>query len=121
MRSRRPGRRPPGEPTPAPGGSHRMTTRRSVFAVTALAVTAIAAASAAPAMAQDEEPLKVKAVYSSVIEEPWDGVIHAALEAEDAAGRIDHSFQDDIGYAGDIEFVLRDIIENEQPDIIFGD
>ena len=97
-----------------------MTTRRPVFAIAALA--ALAAASAAPAvMAQDEEPLAVKAVYSSVIEEPWDGVIHAALEAEAAAGRITHTFQDDIGYAGDIEFVLRDIAEGEQPDIIFGD
>ena len=81
-----------------------MTTRRPVFAVAALA--ALAAASAAPAvMAQDEEPLAVKAVYSSVIEEPWDGVIHAALEAEAAAGRITYTFQDDIGYAGDMELV----------------
>ena len=56
-----------------------------------------------------------------MIEEPWDGVIHAALEAEAAAGRITHTFQDDIGYAGDMEFVLREIAEVEQPDIIFGD
>ena len=97
-----------------------MTTRRPVFAIAALA--ALAATSAAPAvMAQDEEPLAVKAVYSSVIEEPWDGVIHAALEAEAAAGRITHTFQDDIGYDGDIELVLRDIAEGEQPAIIFGD
>src|SRR6185369_11210702 len=115
--TRRPGRRPPGEATPAPGGSYRMTTRRPVFAVAALA--ALAAASAAPAAAQDEEPLTVKAVYSSVIEEPWDGVIHAALEEEAAAGRIIHTFQDDIGYSGDMEFVLRDIAEGEKPDIIF--
>ena len=95
-----------------------MIRRRPVLALTSL--LALTVASGAPAAAQ-EEPLKVIAAYSSVIEEPWDGVIHAALEAEAAAGRITHTFQDDIGYAGDMEFVLREIAEVEQPDIIFGD
>jgi basic membrane lipoprotein Med (substrate-binding protein (PBP1-ABC) superfamily) len=72
-------------------------------------------------VAQDAaEPLTVKAVYSSVIEEPWDGVIHAALEAEAAAGRITHSYQDGIGYDGQMEFVLQEVA-SEGPAIIFGD
>jgi basic membrane protein A and related proteins len=62
----------------------------------------------------------VKAVYSSVIEEPWDGVIHAALEAEAAAGRITHTYLDSIGYDGQMEFVLQEVA-SEGPDIIFGD
>ncbi|CAN5700960.1 BMP family protein [soil metagenome] len=95
-----------------------MIRRRHMFAIASL--LALTVASAAPAVGQDE-PLKVIAAYSSVIEEPWDGVIHTALEAEAAAGRITHTFQDDIGYAGDMEFVLREIAEVEQPDIIFGD
>ena len=97
-----------------------MTTRRPLFVTGA--VLALATAVTAPvALAQDGEPLTVRAIYSSVIEEPWDGVIHAALEAEEAAGRIDHDFIDDVGYDGDMEFVLTDLVETEQPDIVFGD
>ena len=95
-------------------------TRRHLLA--SGAVLALATAVTAPvALAQDGEPLKVRAIYSSVIEEPWDGVIHAALEAEEAAGRIEHDFIDGVGYDGDMEFVLRDLVETEQPAIVFGD
>jgi basic membrane lipoprotein Med (substrate-binding protein (PBP1-ABC) superfamily) len=78
------------------------------------------AAPAAVAQSPAAEPLTVKAVYSSVIEEPWDGVIHAALEAEVAASRITHTYQDGIGYDGQMEFVLQEVA-SEGPDIIFGD
>jgi len=65
--------------------------------------------------------LKVFGAFATQIEEPWDGVIHAALEAEKAAGRIDYTFADDIGYAGDMERVLRQTSDEDKPDIIFGD
>jgi basic membrane protein A len=65
--------------------------------------------------------LKVFGAYATQIEEPWDGVIHAALQAEADAGRIEYTFTDDIGYAGDMERVLRETAEQDQPDIIFGD
>jgi basic membrane lipoprotein Med (substrate-binding protein (PBP1-ABC) superfamily) len=78
------------------------------------------AAPAAVAQSPAAEPLTVKAIYSSVIEEPWDGVIHAALEAEVGAGRITHTYQDGIGYDGQMEFVLQEVA-SEGPDIIFGD
>lgn len=82
---------------------------------------ALLALSAPVAVAQTPaEPLAVRAVYSSVIEEPWDGVIHAALEAEAAAGRITHAYQDGIGYDGQMEFVLQEVA-SEGPAIIFGD
>jgi basic membrane protein A and related proteins len=68
-----------------------------------------------------ETPLNVFGAYATPIEEPWDGVIHAALNAEMEAGRIDYSFTDDIGYAGDMERVLRETAEQDAPDIIFGD
>ena len=67
------------------------------------------------------DKLKVFGAFATQIEEPWDGVIHAALEAEKAAGRIDYTFTDDIGYAGDMERVLRETAEKDKPDIIFGD
>jgi basic membrane protein A and related proteins len=65
--------------------------------------------------------LKVFGAFATAIEEPWDGVIHSALEKEVEAGRIEYKFVDDIGYAGDMERVLRETAAQEQPDIIFGD
>ncbi len=69
----------------------------------------------------DGDTVKVFGAYATQIEEPWDGVIHSALEAEADAGRITYTFTDDIGYAGDMERVLRETAEQDQPDIIFGD
>jgi basic membrane lipoprotein Med (substrate-binding protein (PBP1-ABC) superfamily) len=65
--------------------------------------------------------ITVFGAYATQIEEPWDGVIHAALNAEMEAGRIAYTFTDDIGYAGDMERVLRETAEQDAPDIIFGD
>jgi basic membrane lipoprotein Med (substrate-binding protein (PBP1-ABC) superfamily) len=99
-----------------------MTTRRVPVRAVMIGSVAMLALAAPAAVAQSPaaEPLTVKAVYSSVIEEPWDGVIHAALEAEAAAGRISHTYQDNIGYDGQMEFVLQEVA-SEGPDIIFGD
>lgn len=82
--------------------------------VTALMVLGISAG------AQDE-PLLVFGAYATPIEEPWDGVIHAALVAAQEDGRIEYEWQDEIGYSGDMEIVLREVAEDLQPDIIFGD
>ena len=66
-------------------------------------------------------PIKVFGAFATAIEEPWDGVIHSALQKEAAAGRITYDFTDDIGYAGDMERVLTEIAERDKPAIIFGD
>ena len=86
----------------------------------ALAATALAGAgaSAAPAAAPK---LKVFGAFATPIEEPWDGVIHAALTKAQKAGEIDYSFTDDIGYSGNMERVLRQVAGKNKPDIIFGD
>jgi basic membrane protein A len=96
-----------------------MIRRRPVLAATALLALTVTASSAA-VVAQDE-PLKVFGAYATEIEEPWDGVIHAALDAEKAAGRIDYTFGDALGYSGDMELTLREVAELDQPDVIFGD
>ncbi len=70
---------------------------------------------------EEEGPLKVFGAYATAIEEPWDGVIHSALNKAEEAGRIEYNYTDDIGYAGDMERVLREVAEESQPDIIFGD
>lgn len=59
--------------------------------------------------------------YATPIEEPWDGVIHAALQKAEDEGKIDYEYQDNIGYSGDMERVLRDIAETKKPAAIFGD
>jgi basic membrane protein A len=66
-------------------------------------------------------PIKVFGAFATAIEEPWDGVIHSALQTEAAAGRITYDFTDDIGYAGDMERVLTEIAERDKPAVIFGD
>ena len=70
---------------------------------------------------EGEKTLKVFGAYATAIEEPWDGVIHSALQKEQDAGRIEYRFVDDIGYAGDMERTLREVANQDQPDVIFGD
>lgn len=73
------------------------------------------------AQAATPEPLSVFGAYATPIEEPWDGVIHQALLAAQAAGKITYDFQDNIGYSGDMETVLREVADEKHPDVIFGD
>jgi basic membrane lipoprotein Med (substrate-binding protein (PBP1-ABC) superfamily) len=75
---------------------------------------------AAPAAATDGK-VKVFAAFATPIEEPWDGVIHQALQKAADAGEIDYTYTDNIGYSGDMERVLREICEKDKPDLIMGD
>jgi basic membrane protein A len=59
--------------------------------------------------------------FATPIEEPWDGVIHEALQEAADAGEIRYEWTDDIGYAGDMERVLREVAEQQKPAAIFGD
>lgn len=93
----------------------------AVLATVPLALTACASGQSATTAAADDETISVFGAYATQIEEPWDGVIHRALEAEQAAGRITYEFTDDIGYSGDMERVLTEVAQENQPDIIFGD
>jgi basic membrane protein A and related proteins len=83
----------------------------------------VACAPTVPATPSPEQSnvLSVFGAYATAIEEPWDGVIHSALQKAQAEGRITYEFTDDIGYAGDMERVLREVAEQQKPDIIFGD
>lgn len=63
----------------------------------------------------------VYGAYATPIEEPWDGVIHKALQQAADQGRITYKHVDNIGYAGGMERTLRDIAQNDKPKIIFGD
>ena len=65
--------------------------------------------------------LLVYGAYATPIEEPWDGVIHAGLQQAAAAGEITYKHVDNIGYSGGMERTLRNIAQNEKPDVVFGD
>ncbi|MFN8450031.1 MAG: BMP family protein [Anaerolineae bacterium] len=90
------------------------------FYVLMLVVVVAVLLAVVPVSAQDE-PLLVFGAFATPIEEPWDGVIHQALLAAQDAGEITYEYQDDIGYSGDMEIVLREVAEDKQPAIIFGD
>ncbi|MEZ4609654.1 MAG: BMP family ABC transporter substrate-binding protein [Caldilineaceae bacterium] len=77
------------------------------------------AAPAAPA--EPSGPVVVFGAYATAIEEPWDGVIHTALNQAQEAGRIAYTYTDDIGYSGDMERILREVAEETKPAVIFGD
>ncbi|CAN5400451.1 BMP family protein [soil metagenome] len=83
------------------------------------AATSQAGGQAASAPATSK--IKVYAAYATPIEEPWDGVIHAALQAAADAGQIEYKWQDNIGYAGDMERILNEAASEQKPDVIFGD
>jgi basic membrane lipoprotein Med (substrate-binding protein (PBP1-ABC) superfamily) len=65
--------------------------------------------------------LKVFGAYATPIEEPWDGVIHQALNAAKDAGKIDYTYTENIGYSGDMERILREVAEQQKPNVIMGD
>jgi basic membrane protein A len=90
--------------------------------ITACAIPSVPVAPAASTSdAAEQGPLVVFGAYATAIEEPWDGVIHSALNKAQEAGQITYTYTDDIGYAGDMERILREVAEQNQPDIIFGD
>lgn len=87
-----------------------------------LSACAQAAPTAAPeAPAAEEGLVKVFGAFATPIEEPWDGVIHAALQKAADEGKIEYTYQEAIGYSGDMERVLREVCEQQKPDLILGD
>lgn len=100
---------------------HKLSGLIAVAAVALAACAAPPAAAPASSGAAATSKLKVFAAYATPLEEPWPSIIHAALNAEKDAGTIDYRYQDNIGYKGDMEQVLRKEIEQNKPDIIMGD
>ncbi|HIE38532.1 MAG TPA: BMP family ABC transporter substrate-binding protein [Anaerolineae bacterium] len=99
-----------------------MSLRRlSLLAIVALLVTLGVQCAPTPTPEVTEEAPLFYAAFATPIEEPWDGVIHTALQEAADAGQIQYEWTDDIGYAGDMERVLREIAETRHPAAIFGD
>jgi basic membrane protein A len=96
-----------------------LTVLTLVFTV---ALSACAPATPAPTEAETSTELPLfYGAFATPIEEPWDGVIHVALQKAADEGKIRYEYTDDIGYAGDMERVLREVSDAKKPDAIFGD
>ncbi|HVN52858.1 MAG TPA: BMP family protein [Anaerolineaceae bacterium] len=97
----------------------------SIVMVFSLVLSACAQVTSTPAATAPAAPastlLKVYGAYATPIQEPWDGVIHAALNKAKADGKIEYSYTENIGYSGDMERVLREIADKQKPDLIVGD
>jgi basic membrane lipoprotein Med (substrate-binding protein (PBP1-ABC) superfamily) len=94
------------------------------FLLVAILVVVLAAQCAPKAEEQAPTTTELPLFYGAFatpIEEPWDGVIHSALQKAADEGKIRYEYTDDIGYAGDMERVLREIAEKSKPAAIFGD
>lgn len=103
--------------------SKKLFAALAVLMILSMLVTACAPAATPTPAAEEEGPdvLKVFGAFSTPIEEPWVGVIHQAVLKADEAGRIEYTYTEDIGYAGDMERVLREVCEQQKPDLIVGD
>jgi basic membrane lipoprotein Med (substrate-binding protein (PBP1-ABC) superfamily) len=111
----------------------RFTQRRVVAVVAAAAAIALTAACGGntgngSTNAQDSggtgstsaKPL-VYGVFSTPIEEPWDGAVHRAVQALADEGKITYKHVDNVGTSGGMERTLRDIAQNDKPVMIVGD
>ncbi len=96
------------------------TARILVILVVVIALMTSCAPTAQPSAGTSGKPLFYGA-FATPIEEPWDGVIHQALKKAADEGKITYEYQDNIGYSGDMERVLRQIAETKKPAAIFGD
>jgi basic membrane protein A and related proteins len=93
-----------------------------MVSILVLGLLAACAASATPTAAPETAgKLKVFGAFATPIEEPWDGVIHAALQKAADAGQIEYKHQDSIGTSGDMERILTEVATQDKPDVIFGD
>ncbi len=95
-----------------------------MFVVSVLMIAGLLAGCAGQAKPEEQaatEKIKVFGAFATPIEEPWDGVIHDALLKAKEAGLIEYTYTEDIGYTGDMERVLREVAEQQKPDLIMGD
>jgi basic membrane lipoprotein Med (substrate-binding protein (PBP1-ABC) superfamily) len=98
----------------------RLSLIAIVVAVVVLTANCAPAAAPEPATEAEEAPL-IYAFFATPVEEPWVHVIKVAMDEMEAAGEIRWKYVDDLGYAGDLERVMREVIEKEKPAAIFGE
>ncbi len=63
----------------------------------------------------------VYGVFATPLEEPWDGAVNSALQAAADDGEIVYKHTDNNSSDDKMTRTLRDLVDNEKPDIIVGD
>ena len=105
------------------GTPGRPSRRRTAFlglAASAALVLAACGGTTGNEATDSDKPL-VYGVFATPLEEPWDGAIHAALQSAADEGEIVYQHTDNNNSDDKMTRTLRDLLANEQPDIIFGD
>lgn len=103
---------------------HKRSILHTLITCTLLLVILTVGCAPKPTVAPPEAgptKLLVFGAFSTPIEEPWVGVIHSAFLKAEEEGKIDYEYTDNLGYAGDMERVLREVADQKKPDIISGD
>lgn len=107
--------------TPRGKQRKRFGTVLGAVGVTAtLAIAGCSPADAGDSSASADVPFFFGA-FATPLEEPWDGAVHDALQEVADEGLIRYEYVDQLATADEMERGLRDIIQNQQPDVIFGD
>ena len=99
----------------------RLTLLLTFVAVISLVLGACGGATPTAAPQPAAGKITVFGAYATPLEEPWDRVIHNALLDAQTRGDVEYKWADHIGYAGDMERVLREEATKNKPDIIIGD
>ena len=95
--------------------------RRRLLALAVLGgVAALAAPAAVPARAADAKVPVVVAFYATPLEEPWNMVIHTALEGEQQAGKIRYGWKDNLAGVAPMAAAITASLA-EKPDMIIAD
>ena len=92
-----------------------------VFAILMITALLAGCASGGAGSTASTGKLKVFGAFATPIQESWDGAIHNALNTQKDKGTIDYTFTENIGYSGDMERILRQVAEQQKPDLIIGD
>lgn len=113
-------------------GPDRLTRRAVLAAGGVIAMTLAGCGGTTGAESTGSEPasgagqggtaqVRVFGAYATPIEEPWDGVIHQALQKLAESGAIVYTHADNIGYDGGMERTLREVANTDKPAVIVGD
>ena len=98
-----------------------LSDRRRMLALAALAgVTALSGAASASARAADAKVPVVVAFYATPLEEPWNMVIHTAMEMEQRAGKIRYTWKDNLAGVAPMAAAITASLASK-PDMIVAD
>jgi hypothetical protein len=104
---------------PAPSTRRRLLAAAILVFVAGCAMAGIAAP-ASSALGADTKVPVVVAFYATPLEEPWNMVIHTALEAEERAGKIRYTWKDNLAGVAPMAAAITASLATK-PDLVLAD